>query len=155
VLATVVLWIHALCGIIWIGACASFVIAVSALGAEAEERDDFTARSAPGLNRLCIALACMIPLTGLVNLSFAARARHLALPAEFIVIVGAKIVLFGAMATALWAAWGIVVKSGGLAFSTGGIGSGVGAIHRLMKLYGLIVTLGAAALALGLWLSGT
>jgi hypothetical protein len=140
---------------VWIGACASFVIAGSALGAEVEERDNFAARSAPVLNRLCLVLACMIPLTGLVNLTCAAQARHFALPEEFIVIVGAKIVLFAAMATALWAAWGIVVKPGNLVFSTGAVGSGVGAIHRLMKLYGLIVTLGAVALALGLWLSGT
>jgi hypothetical protein len=154
-LKTAVLWIHALCGMAWIGACASFVIAASALAAEAEERDEFAAKSAPGLNRLCLVLACMIPLTGVVNLTFAARARHFALPEEFIVIVGAKVILFAAMATALWAACGIVVRPGSSAIATEGLPLGVGAVHSLLKLYGLIVTLGAVALALGLWLSGT
>lgn len=154
-LSTVILWVHALCGVIWVGACASFLLAAMALSAEAAEWRAFATRSAPRINRLCVALACLIPLTGIGNLVFAARAHHDLLPAAFVGVLSAKIGLFAAMALALGAAW----KAGAPTPSAGTIAAGIDAdaarVRKLMRLYGIIVVLGGVALGLGLWLSGT
>jgi len=154
-LRTLVLWMHALCGIAWVGICASFVIATSALGGESAEREDVATRAAPRINRVCIALACLIPLSGLANLTFAAEARRFVLPAEFIAIVCAKVALFSAMALALWFAWAIAARQPNSAGAEERIEARGEATTKLTKLYGLTVAMGAAALVLGLWLSGT
>lgn len=153
-LTQVVLWIHVLCGVAWVGACASFVLAATALSGEPGELREFTLRTAPRINRICLPLACAMPLTGTCNLIFAARARGLVLPREFIGILIAKIVLYIAMALLLWAAW---QSEGALRARADDAGdaSNTGAIRKLVKLYGLSVGAGAFALGLGLWLSGT
>ena len=154
-LSTVILWVHALCGVIWVTACASFLLAAMALSAEAAEWRAFAARSAPRINRLCAVIACLIPLTGIGNLVFAARAHHHLLPAAFVGVLSAKIGLFAAMAIALGAAWKAVAPAGNAGVIPAGIDADAARVRKLMRLYGAIVMLGAVALGLGLWLSGT
>jgi hypothetical protein len=148
-LRAIILWTHALCGVAWVGATASFVIAAAALGGEAEELSRFATNTAPRINRVGAALALVIPLTGIGNLAYAARAHRDALPPEFVGLLAAKITLFAAMAAALAAAWRAETKAEG---DSGYAAANVG---RLMRLYGLIVALGAVTLGLGVWLSGT
>ena len=136
----VVLWIHVLCGVAWIGTSASFVIAATALAGEEKERREFATRTAPRIGRLCAILACVIPLTGIANLAYVVRARGATLPAEFTGILAAKVALFAAMVAALWAA-----RRGARHGDAGG---------RAAGLYGLTAALGVIALGLGLWLSG-
>jgi hypothetical protein len=155
-LKTVVLWIHALCGVALVGVCGSFVLAAAALSAETKECHDFAVRSAPRIGRLCVVIACVIPLIGICNLVFAARARGATLPTEFVGILAAKIALFTAMAFAIRAA-SRAESAMRIGFPTGDDGDHetAGQIRRLMTLYGLTMAMGAIALALGLWLSGT
>jgi hypothetical protein len=151
-LRTIILWIHALCGVAWVGACASFVIAAAALGGEAGELSRFAANTAPRINRAGAILALVIPLTGIGNLIYAARMRGDALPPEFIGLLAAKITLFAAMALTLAAAW----RAESAMRADGAAGSASDAnIRKLMRLYGLIMAMGGVALGLGLWLSGT
>jgi hypothetical protein len=136
-----------------VGACASFVIAAGALGGEAGELSRFAASAAPRINRIGAILAVVIPLTGIGNLVFAARLHRYALPPEFVALLAAKITLFAAMAFVLAAAWRVeaVIRANECRetkVETADIG-------RLGRLYGAIVAMGAVALGLGVWLSGT
>jgi hypothetical protein len=145
------LWVHVLAGVTWVGACGSFVLAAAALAGGRGELHDFAVRSVPRLNRLCLGCAGLIPLTGLANLAFAAHERGGVLPREFVAVVGVKIGLFATMACALWL---VVARESALEAWTGaGTGEAV-ALGGLLRLYGLIAVLGAAALVLGLWLAG-
>jgi len=138
-----------------VGACASFLLAAMALSAEAAEWRAFAARSAPRINRLCIALACLIPLTGISNLVFATRAHHDLLPAAFVGVLSAKIGLFVAMALALSMAWRASASIAGENGPAGGVEAEATNIRRIVRFYMLIVMMGMLALGLGLWLSGT
>jgi hypothetical protein len=152
-LRTIILWIHALCGVAWVGACASFVIAAAALSGEAGELSHFAVNTAPRINRIGATLALVIPLTGIGNLIYAARMRGFALPAQFVGVLSVKIALFAAMALTLAAAWRAEasMRSAGGADPAGAAAD----IKKLMRLYGLIMAMGGVALGLGLWLSGT
>jgi putative copper export protein len=153
VIRAVTLWIHVLSGVVWVGACASFLIAAAALGGEPDESRTFASRVAPRINRLCLPLAISIPITGIANLLFVEKARGPALPAEFLGIIAVKVTLLCIMAISLWVAWRAeaINRNGGLAAdSTSGAN-----LRELMTSYGLIVGLGAMALGLGLWLSGS
>jgi hypothetical protein len=154
-LTQVVLWIHALCGVVWVGALASFVLAAAALSGEGGELREFAVRAAPRINRVCLVLACAIPLTGTGNLIFAARARGFALPREFIGIVSAKIALYAVMALLLRTAWHAETALRAKVTAEAGSTAETVEIRYLMKLYGFSVGAGALALGLGLWLSGT
>src|SRR5437588_1741959 len=101
---SVILWVHVLCAVAWVGACATFVVAAMALSSEPAERSLLASRAAPRINRLCRPLAIMIPITGIGNLFFAARERGEHLPAEFVGILTAKLALLVIMALALWRA---------------------------------------------------
>lgn len=151
-LRAIILWIHALCGVVWVGASASFVIAVAALGGENRELSRFASNTAPRINRIGAILALVIPLTGIGNLVYAARAHGYALPPEFVGILAVKITLFAAMAAALAAAW----RAESAAAETKATSTFAAAnVRKLMRLYGLIIAMGAVALGLGVWLSGT
>ena len=148
----IVLWIHVLCGVLLVGACASFVIAAAALTSESGELGRLAVNTAPRINRIAALTALVIPLTGIGNLIYAARAHRNALPPEFIGLLAAKITLFAAIAAALAAAWRIGnaigdEKACGAALMTN--------IRKLSRLYALIMGMGALALGLGVWLSGT
>ncbi|HKV53030.1 MAG TPA: hypothetical protein VJN94_00170 [Candidatus Binataceae bacterium] len=156
VLRAVILWVHVLCGVAWVGACASFVIAAAALGGEPGESRALALRAAPRINRLCIVLAIAIPLTGIGNLTFAAQSHGYRLPTEFVGILTAKIGLFIVMALALAGAWRVTAqltrrREANSVKKTENPAN----IPKLTALYGLIVAMGTLALALGLWLSGT
>jgi len=154
VIRAVILWIHVLCGVVWVGSCATFVLAAAALAGEPHESFAFAIRVAPRINRLCVPLAIAIPITGISNLLFAAQARGSVLPVEFIGIVAAKIGLLAIMASALLGAWRAAAILGEKATKAPELGCAV-SIRWLMTLYGLIVGAGMVALGLGLWLSGT
>jgi hypothetical protein len=146
------LWVHVLCGVAWVGVCASFVVAAAALGGEPGELNALALRAAPRINRLSLPVATLIPLTGMSNLIFVALARNFILPFEFVGILSAKILLYAIMALASWRAWKAeativsgLPKSQMMAMVD---------IRKLMMLYGLIIGAGMLALALGLWLSG-
>jgi hypothetical protein len=151
----VILWLHVLCGVVWVGVCASFLLAAVALASEPSEAYALALRAAPRITRLCVLLAIVIPLTGIGNLLFVARARGFALPPEFVGILAAKVTLLTAMAFALWRAWRVVTvmreKTVHDADGTAAIGVNM---RKLITLYSLIMGAGAAALALGFWLSG-
>jgi hypothetical protein len=151
----VILWVHVLCGVVWVGACATFILAAAALAGEPNESYAFAIRSAPRINRLCVPMAIAIPITGIGNLLFAIQARGLVLPAEFVGILAAKVGLLAVMALGLLSAWRAAgILKGQSAIET--VDSRCGAnVRRIMASYGFIVVAGIAALGLGLWLSGT
>jgi hypothetical protein len=138
------LWIHVVCGSLWIAVSLSFVLAAGA--STGEERAGFAARVAPRLNRLNLAAIVLLPLTGIANLFYVARARHFSLPTAFVEVLGAKLLLLCGMAAALAIAWGAAES----------LGSGMqGGERRLLWLYGTMAAMGAVALMLGLWLAGS
>jgi hypothetical protein len=156
VIRSVVLWIHVLCGVIWIGTSASFLLAISAMTAESAEWRDFAVRAAPPINRINVVAALIIPMTGAGNLFSAALMRRSPFPPAFVGIVAIKVVLFfvmGVMLAAAFAAERTMRES-----FTGerlDLTDGVAALRRLVRLYGTIAAFGLVALVLGLWLAGT
>ena len=62
--AAIVLTVHVLCGVLWVGTCASFILAASAMNRESDEWREFALKAAPRINRINLVLACAIPLTG-------------------------------------------------------------------------------------------
>jgi putative copper export protein len=154
-LRAVILWVHVLCGVVWVGACATFIIALAALAGEPNELYAIAIRIAPQLNRLCVPLAIAIPITGVGNLLFVVQARRTVLPPEFVEIVAAKIGLLAVMGLALVAAWAAAPKLDERPpIRASGSSSEVN-VRRIVASYGLIVGAGIVALGLGLWLSGT
>jgi len=150
-LKTAALWLHVLAGAGWIGICGSFVLASLALAGAATELREFAVRTLPLLNRLAVGCACIVPITGIINLAFAARAHSYSLPRQFVIIVTAKLLIFSVMAWAL----AIVIGRGKLI----GLNDDANAeppfvMRELAPWYGSIVILGATALVLGLWLTG-
>src|SRR6266478_7407227 len=104
-ISALILWAHVLCGVVWVGASATFVLAAAALAGEPEESYTFALKVAPQINRLCVPMAIVIPITGIGNLFFATHARGSVLPTEFIGIVAVKVGLLTVMAVALLGAW--------------------------------------------------
>ena len=148
-LRTAFLWIHVLCGAIWVAVSLSFVLAA---GASTEtERAGFASRVAPVLNWLNLAAIALLPLSGIANLIFVAREHHFRLPAAFVEVLGAKLLLLCGMAAALAIAWGTAARLGsGAPPAAPGVGE-----WRLLWLYGAMAAMGAVALMLGLWLAGS
>ena len=148
-----VLWIHVLCGVLWVGTCASFLLAASAMTAESDEWREFALRAAPRINQINVLPALMVPMTGAGNLFSAALSRRSPFPPAFIGIVALKVVLFfmmGVMLAATFAA----ERSMREGFAEN-LDAGPAAARRLVRLYGTIAALGTVALGLGLWLAGT
>jgi hypothetical protein len=151
----IILWLHILCGVGWVGACATFVLAAGALSDEPDESHAFALSVTPQINRLCLGMAIVIPITGIGNLLFVAEARGSGLPDEFVGILAAKVALFLIMVLALSGACRLVAvlknqPPAGISESRGAF-----TIRRIVALYKLIVGAGIIALGLGLWLSGT
>ncbi len=148
-LRTTFLWIHVLCGAIWVAVSLSFVLAA---GASTEtEHEGFAARVAPVLNRLNLAAIVLLPLSGIANLIFVAREHQFKLPAAFVEVLGAKLLLLCGMAAALAIAWGTAARLG----SGAPPGASNASERRLLWLYGAMAAMGAVALMLGLWLAGS
>ncbi|HEX3409517.1 MAG TPA: hypothetical protein VHS07_04520 [Candidatus Binataceae bacterium] len=153
VIRSVVLWIHVLCGVAWVGTCASFLLAASAMTAESGEWRDFALRAAPRINRINVVPALVVPMTGAGNLFSAALMRRTPFPPVFIGIVAIKVVLFFIMGLVLAASFAAERSMReGFAVSADG---GMAAARHLVRLYGTVATLGMVALGLGLWLAGT
>jgi hypothetical protein len=153
-LRTAALWIHVLCGVVWVGTCASFVLVGSVLASEVDELRNFALVAAPKINRVNLFAACAIPLTGIVNIFFATRAHGGVLPSSFVTILAVKISLFAAMAGTVTFAWDAEAKMR-RALAGPDIASGILMMRRLMLLYRITIVMGGITLILGLWLSGT
>jgi hypothetical protein len=154
-IGAVILWVHVLCGVVWVAVCATFILAAAALGGEPKESSVFVIKIAPQINRLSVPLAIAIPVTGIGNLLSAVRTRGSTLPVEFIGIVAAKIGLLVIMALALVAAWHAAQRLDERLPMGASEPLDEVNIRRVMAFYGLIVGSGIVALGLGLWLSGT
>jgi hypothetical protein len=139
-LRNTILWVHVLCGALWVAVSLSFVLAASAIADG--ERAAFAARVAPKLNRLNLVAIVLLPLTGAANLFYVGRAHHFRYPAAFAEVLSAKLVLLCGMAIALGVAWGAAADH-------------VRGARRLLWLYGAMAAMGAVALMLGLWLAGS
>ena len=145
---SIFLWIHVLCGAIWVAVSLSFVLAA---GASTEtERAGFASRVAPVLNRINLAAIVILPLTGIANLIFVARERISAFPRpswrcsarRWCCSVG-------------WRSRWVGMGSGGAAgLRARHAASNVGE-RRLLWLYSAMTAMGAVALMLGLWLAGS
>jgi uncharacterized membrane protein len=158
VIRSVVLWMHVLCGVVWVGTSASFLLAISAMTAESAEWRDFALRAAPRINRINVVAALILPMTGAGNLFSAALMRRSPFPPAFVGIVAIKVVLFfvmGVMLAAAFAAERTMRESFAGAPSDDVSDHGTAALRRLVRLYGTIAALGVVALVLGLWLAGT
>jgi hypothetical protein len=99
-------------------------------------------------------MAVAIPITGIANLWFTARARGSALPSDFVGIVIIKAALLAIMVYGLARAWRFTpplqesaTQASGAIWKTD--------VRSIMVIYGLISGAGILALGLGLWLSGT
>jgi len=149
-LATVMLWIHALAGAIWTGTCACFVIAGAAYASSPEQWRDFAMRTAPRLDRLNLAAAAVLTLSGIVNFLVAGTMRRFAFSETFMVVLAIKIALLVAMAAALAVSWR--AESAMLA---AGASEAAAATNRIARAYGFTVVAGALALGFGLWLMGS
>jgi hypothetical protein len=150
---SIVLWIHVLCGVMWVGTCVSFLLAASAITTESDEWRAFALKAAPRINRINVVPALMVPMTGAGNLFSAALMRRSPFPPAFIGIVAIKVVLFFIMGVVLAASFAAErAMREGFAES---LDLGAAAASLLVRLYGTIATLGTVALGLGLWLAGT
>jgi len=148
VFRTAILWIHALAGAAWVGACGCFVAAGLALPAGGDEQRNFFLRAAPKIDAFSLAAAAVVLLSGGVNLAMAGTARNFAFSPQFGLILGAKVILFVAMSMTM--AWtmrkAVVPRAGGRIEAVAG---------RIIRAHGAAAAMGAAALLLGLWLMGS
>jgi hypothetical protein len=121
------------------------VLAASALAAGSDEAREFMLKAAPRIDRVNLAAAATLLVSGAVNFAIAGAARDYAFSSGFVAVLCAKIGLFAAMAFALassWRAEAVIDRDA------------PGATARIVKLSGLTVVSGTIALALGLWLLG-
>jgi hypothetical protein len=155
IVRSMTLWVHVLCGVVWVGGCATFILAAGVLAGEPEQSHVLAIRSVLQINRLCLPLAFAIPITGIINLLFAAQARGSALPPEFLGIVAAKIGLLAVMTLALAVARRALHNIKALTSIGAADVASAPYLRRIIASYGVIVVAGIVALGLGLWLSGT
>jgi putative copper export protein len=147
---TVILWIHALAGAGWTAAAGGFVIAEAAMDSEEDERQSFTQRAAPLINRLGVAAVVVLVVTGAVNLVLADSAQRHSFSGAFLTVLGVKAGLLLAMCAVLAAAFRAERK-----LNAANAGDAQRASVRLMVFNGAIVAMGGTALILGLWLLGS
>ena len=150
-----ILWTHVLCGVVCVGVCTTFVLTTAVLASEPDESYVFVLRTVPQINRLCAPMALAIPITGIANLIFVAQARGSVLPPEFIGILSAKIGLLAVMAIGLAGARRAETTLENQSRQASPESTFGVTVRRIRTLYGLIIGAGAAALGLGVWLSGT
>jgi len=152
-LRAAVLWIHVLSGAVWIGACACLAIAVSALAAGSGEFRDFATRGVPTLNRVNVAAAVTLVITGAARLLILVMAGGFVPSTMFIDVLLMKVALFAAMAIAL----GGSLRAAAMLRAEDGSGaeSAIASARRVAVLSGLTAGLGGAAMLLGLWLIGS
>ncbi len=147
---TTILWIHAVGGVVWIGAATVFVIAASALGLEDEEGLAMVRRIAPALNRIGLFAMVFIIASGIVNIYLAGLTRRFTFSNSFIELLSLKIAALSAMYVLLTLSWRAEPK-----LVSSDPSQVRRAARRLIMFNVIIVGLGAAALLMGLWLLGS
>jgi hypothetical protein len=147
-LKAVVLWIHVAGGVIWIGSSAGMVVAAIAVAQESDELAALMRRSAGRVNLIAIGCACLMPLTGLLNLENVERARRASINAQFLGVLSVKIGLYVLM---VWALWRAIENASALGESAAPV-----ALHarRIARAYGIMAGAGVIALVCGVWLAG-
>jgi len=151
---TILLWVHACAGAIWIAAAASFVIAALAT---AEEADTSTIRRAgSAINRIGLFAMVAVVLTGIINTFVAGEMRNFAFSQSFVVVLALKIVALAAMIVILnrcVRAHRIIAAEADAEIS----GRNAIAKARTQLIVGnsLVAAIGGLAMILGLWLLGT
>ncbi len=151
---TVILWIHAAAGAIWVGACACFVIAGLALAAGGDEQKNFAANAAPKIDLLGLIAAAVLLGTGMINLITAGTVRRFVFSTAFTTVLAIKIALFIIMiAVMTWSMRvGVVIRA---VVARGRVDAVPGAMSRMVKAHVAIVAMGGIALILGTWLMGS
>ena len=149
-LRATILWIHALSGIVWVGASAAFVIAAIATGASSDEGIAFARRVAPRINRVELGAVAVLVTSGIVNVILAGWAKHFRFSGAFRSILTVKILILAAMALALASSF----RAERVLRSADATAAGRAA-GRIVALFALIVAMGSVALGLGLWLAGS
>ncbi len=151
---TVILWIHAAAGAIWVGACACFVIAGLALSAGGDEQKNFAANAAPKIDLLGLIAAAVLLGTGMINLITAGTVRRFVFSTAFTTVLAIKIALFIIMiAVMTWSMRvGAVIRA---VVARGRVDAVPGAMSRMVKAHVAIVAMGGIALILGTWLMGS
>ena len=135
-LRTVLLWLHVLAALLWIGSSACIAIAGVVAASNQEESSDLK-RVIPRLNRLNFSAAIVVGSAGLLNLLLVARLRGFRLSLNFSAILALKVMLYLLMLSILVAA----LRSSGT--SRAAINSA------------LTAGLGILAMGLGIWLAGS
>ena len=152
-MGTVALWVHGICGALWMGASACFAIACLALTAGSAEQRDFLQNGAARINRLAMAAAVVLPLTGVFNWSQAIATHRGTLSPVFSGILAAKIALYLLMLLALTLAIRTLPQSLN-EWRRGDALAPARAISTMIKAHAAIVAMGAMAMILGVWLTG-
>ncbi len=150
---TILLWVHASAGAIWIAAAASFVIAALAT---AEEADTGTIRRAgAAINTIGLFAMVAVVLTGIINTVVAGDMRNFAFSQSFIVVLTLKIVALAAMIVIL----NRCVRAHRRIADGADAGTSGNTIARartqLIVGNSLVAAIGGLAMILGLWLLGT
>jgi hypothetical protein len=151
---TVILWIHAAAGAIWVGACACFVIAGLALSSGGDEQKNFAASAAPKIDLLGLIAAAILFGTGMINLITAGTVRRFVFSTAFMTVLAIKIALFIIMIVVMtWSMRvGAVIRA---VVARGRVDAVPGAMSRMVKAHVAIVAMGGIALILGTWLMGS
>ncbi len=151
---TVILWIHAAAGAIWVGACACFVIAGLALSAGSDEQKNFASNAAPKIDLLGLIAAAVLLGTGMINLITAGTVRRFVFSTAFTTVLAIKVALFIIMiAVMTWSMRvGAVIRA---VIARGRVDAVPGAMSRMVKAHVAIVAMGGIALILGTWLMGS
>jgi hypothetical protein len=149
-LRTTVLWIHAISGVVWVGASAAFVIAGLATGTSSDEGVAFARRAAPRINRVNMTAAVTLVATGIINVILAGQVRHFRFSSAFRTILTVKILILAAMVVVLASSFRAERM-----FRSDEPGAASAASRRMVRLFILIVAMGSVALGLGLWLLGS
>jgi len=153
-LPSAILWTHAAAGAIWIGACACFVIARTALATGSDDQRNFVANAAPKIDMLGLVAAIVLLITGFINLMTAAVARRFVFSTAFMTVLALKIALFIVMIVVMtWSMRiGAVIRA---VVARGRTDAVPGAMTRMTRAHIAIVAMGAVALILGTWLMGS
>lgn len=145
---TVILWLHAVGGVAWIGAAAVFVI--GAIASDDEVGLGTVRRIAPAINRIGLVAMLFIIVSGIVNVYLAGMMRNFVFSNTFVMILAIKIAILCAMYVLLMQAWRAEPMLASIDADLARRATG-----RLIKFNLGFIALGGAALLMGLWLLGS
>ena len=147
---TVILWLHAIGGVAWVGAASVFVIAAGAVGLDEEEGLAMVRRIAPAIDRIGLGAMLFIIASGIVNIYLAGAMRNFAFSNAFVELLALKIAALGGMFVMLTLSWRVEP-----ALASHDAAVARRAARRLIAFNLAVIGLGAAALLMGLWLLGS